>query len=321
MITPKVSVIIPVYNAEKYIVQCVKSLFSQTLKEIEFIFIDDFSSDNSVRTINNTLLEYPDRKEYVRIIRNERNLGVGQSRQKGINEAVGKFIIHCDADDWVDSNMYETLYQAATDNDAEIAVCDFVKEYDTKSIVVAQKPENDKLMIFKQFANESLHTSLCTKLISKDIAKSTSIEPEINHWEDFSITPYLMLKANKIAYIDFAPYHYDISNKDSVSNTDLILNTHSSIKAINSLLQKMENDDLINIVDPLDIFRLQWSAKKGFLLEPSKENIKLWQDTFPESNLHYKEIGISSKFQFLTWLAIHNHYKTLQLYKKLKTIL
>lgn len=321
MIAPKVSVIIPVYNAGEYIERCAGSLFSQSLKEIEFIFVDDFSSDNSVDLIINTLQDYPDRKEQVRIIRNLCNLGVGQSRQKGVDEAKGQYIIHCDADDWVDPDMYKTLYQIAIDNNADISVCDFVKEYDSGCIIVAQKPETDKALLFKQFSDESLHTSFCVKLISNGIAKNVAIEPDINHWEDFSVTPYLMLKARKIVYVNKAFYHYYISNTNSVTHTNTVRNINSSINAINSLLKKMRDDNLIDIVDPLDIYRLQWSAKKGFLLEPSQENIKLWQDTFPESNSHYKEIGIPVKFQFLTWLAIHNHYKALQFYKNMKSIL
>lgn len=297
-----------------------KSLFSQSFDSIEYIFIDDCSIDNSVDLLLKVLDKFPERKPYVKIIRNNSNMGVGQSRQLGIEAATGDYIIHCDSDDWVDSDMYKKMYEKAIETDAEIVVCNYLYLSDSGYKLITQTPYNCKRLLFKQFANETLHSSLCIKLISNKLAKSVRIQPGINHWEDFSITPYLMLKADKIAYIDIAPYHYDTSNKESLSSKNVILNAYSSINAIKSLLQKMHDDNLIDIVDPLDIYRLQWSAKKGLLLEPSRDSIKLWQNTFSDSNTNYKQIGISRKFQFLTWLAIHNQYHLLKAYKLAKSI-
>ena len=100
----KVSIVIPVYNVEKYIERCVRSLFEQTLDDIEYIFVDDCSPDQSVAVLQSTLQDYPNRKESVRIIRHKENKGVAVARNAGINAAQGKYLIHCDSDDWVDAN-------------------------------------------------------------------------------------------------------------------------------------------------------------------------------------------------------------------------
>ena len=93
---PKVSVIIPVYGVEKYIERCARSLFEQTLNDIEFIFVNDYTPDNSIDILKNTLSKYPNRKYQVRIINQPRNMGAAQARKNGILAATGEFVIQCD---------------------------------------------------------------------------------------------------------------------------------------------------------------------------------------------------------------------------------
>ena len=108
---PKVSVIIPVYNVEKYIEKCARSLFEQTLDDIEYIFIDDCSPDNSMLVLSKVLKSYPKREAQVRIIRNPENKGVAYSRTIGMKAATGEYMIHCDPDDWVDKELYQNMYK------------------------------------------------------------------------------------------------------------------------------------------------------------------------------------------------------------------
>lgn len=119
---PKVSVIIPVYNAEKYLHRCLESLFAQTLAEIEYIFIDDASPDNSFAILSEWI-EQNDRKNQVKIIRHACNMGVSQSRQDGMDVATGEFIIHCDPDDWISENLYRKMYDKAVRENLDVVVC------------------------------------------------------------------------------------------------------------------------------------------------------------------------------------------------------
>lgn len=124
---PKVSVIIPIYGVQKYIERCVRSLFEQTLDDIEYLFIDDCSPDGSVRIIMRILDEYPNRKEQVIIHRMEQNSGQAKVREWGMKNATGDYVIHCDSDDWTDLMMYESMYQKALEEDADVVVCDYYK--------------------------------------------------------------------------------------------------------------------------------------------------------------------------------------------------
>ncbi len=112
----KVSVIVPVFNVEIYLEECLKSLINQTLKEIEIILIDDKSSDNSGEICD----RYGELDSRIRVIHNKSNIRQGLSRNKGIEIARGEFIGFVDADDYVDLDFYEKLYHSAKKNNTNI---------------------------------------------------------------------------------------------------------------------------------------------------------------------------------------------------------
>ena len=116
----KVSVIIPVYNCEKYIEECIESLINQTLQECEFIFVNDGSKDKSEEIIK----KYADKDERITLI-NQKNSGVSVARNIGIKKAVGEYIGFVDADDYVESDYYEKLYNTAKNNNCSIVVCNW----------------------------------------------------------------------------------------------------------------------------------------------------------------------------------------------------
>ena len=125
LIKPKVSVIVPIFTVEKYIERCARSLFLQTLDEIEFVFVADCSPDNSISILKSIILEYPRRINQIKIIRHEINKGVAASRVTGVEACSGDFIIHCDSDDDIDIRMYELMYEKAINEDADVVSCDF----------------------------------------------------------------------------------------------------------------------------------------------------------------------------------------------------
>lgn len=128
-IPPKVSVIIPVYNREKYLKPCLDSVINQTLKNIEIICIDDGSTDGSLEILN----EYVKRDGRIKIIE-QKNQGPGLARNTGLEIAEGEYIGFVDSDDWIDLNFYETLFTAAKKQGADLARTLYVYEYQNHSI-------------------------------------------------------------------------------------------------------------------------------------------------------------------------------------------
>ena len=127
---PAISVIIPVYNVEQYIERCVRSLFSQTLEDIEFIFIDDCSPDDSVAVAREVLdNEFPARKPQARFFRMPVNSGQAAVRMKGLGLATGEYVIHCDADDELLSpDAYGLMYGKAVAGNLDIVSCNYLVE-------------------------------------------------------------------------------------------------------------------------------------------------------------------------------------------------
>ena len=116
---PKVSVIVPVYNVSKYVERCVRSLMEQTCPDIEYIFVDDATPDDSMAVLERVLEDYPQRLANVRILHNMQNQGLAKSRFIGMDEAAGEFVLHCDSDDWMEQDMVQAMLEAALAHDAD----------------------------------------------------------------------------------------------------------------------------------------------------------------------------------------------------------
>ena len=117
---PKISVIVPVYKAEKYIRRCVDSILAQTFTDFELLLVDDGSPDNSGAICD----EYAARDSRVKVFHKE-NGGVSSARQMGLDNSLGEYVIHADPDDWVEPDMLQELYSEAQQSGADMVICDF----------------------------------------------------------------------------------------------------------------------------------------------------------------------------------------------------
>lgn len=140
----KVSVIVPIYNVEQYLVKCIESLLIQSLKDIEIILVDDGATDNSPNICD----EYALKDNRVKVI-HKQNGGLSDARNIGIEIAQGEYIAFLDSDDWVESNFYEYLYNLIEKEHADIAQCDYVKVYSDEATID-----------FKETIKESVHTGI-----------------------------------------------------------------------------------------------------------------------------------------------------------------
>ena len=129
--TPSISVIIPVYKAEKYLYRCVDSFLRQTFSDFEVLLIDDGSPDNSGKICDAYSVQDKRIKAF-----HKTNEGVSSARQYGLDHAEGEYVIHADPDDWVEPTMLEELYQNAVQNNADMVICDFWVLHDSNIIAI-----------------------------------------------------------------------------------------------------------------------------------------------------------------------------------------
>ena len=129
--SPKVSVIVPIYGVESFIRQCVESLCAQDYDNYELVFVDDGSKDRSMDILSEVLEAHPDVKGKSLIIRQE-NAGLPKARMTGLRAATGDYVIHVDSDDWVEPDYLSQLVRMAVEEEADVVYCDYFKEYDGK---------------------------------------------------------------------------------------------------------------------------------------------------------------------------------------------
>lgn len=294
--TPPVSVIVPVYNVNEYISRCAKSLFEQTLKNLEILFIDDCSPDNSIEIVNKLLESYPDRKNLTRIIRMSQNVGLAGVRSRGIIEAKGDYIIHCDGDDWVDSNLYETLYCEAIKNEADIVVCDEVWEYGEYNVL---KPtgffhENGKTIMQNWYRN-TIGLFCHNKLVKKSIYTKNNILPwqGLNMWEDNGLFARLFYHADKVIQVKDGPlYHYNRANVNAMTSGYGFKQAEQMINVARNLEEffeaKPDADDFKKTVDAF-----KYLARIN-LIKDSIYYFKRFKRTFPECKYIASELDPSA---------------------------
>lgn len=199
---PDISIVVAVYQTEKTIRKCVDSLLNQTFTNFEILLIDDGSIDNSGKICDDYALS----DSRIRVI-HKKNGGVSSARQCGIENALGQYTIHVDPDDWVEPNMLEYLYKKATEENADMVICDFYTDEDK---YVKQQPSslNHKIVLRELF--QHLHGSCWNKLIKRDCYSRFNISfPEhISYCEDQYVMVSLLRNDIKVVYCPMAFYHY-----------------------------------------------------------------------------------------------------------------
>ena len=279
---PKVSVIIPVYGVEKYIERCARSLFEQTLNDIEYLFIDDCTPDRSIEILNRVLDEYPQRKNQVIIHRMEKNSGQAAVRKWGMLNATGNYVIHCDSDDWVDVSMYEKMYNKAIEEGSDVVVCDYVVT-DGEKVLDSVKGcgDTDVSKFIQRLLFQRDPWSLWNKLFKRTVCSKDLIYPEGNMGEDMVLSIQSVIKCHKISYINqcFYFYYYNLNSISKKRDLKSTLNLFFSLKK--------NTDTLLQLFDTLDFkygnccIKLKYEVKA--LLHPfvyKPDIYKLWKETY-----------------------------------------
>lgn len=239
----KVSVLIPVYGVEPYIERCIRSLFAQTLTEdIEFIFVDDCTPDDSFRILSRLLDEYPERKSQTRIIRHNVNQGLAIARRTAIDAAQGQYLIHCDSDDWVEPDMYASLLAEAERTGARIVHCGYFEELPGKTVThIPLEETGDREQSLRQMADGSGSESyLWNRLIHRSLCQGRYAEPGTTLLEDMRIVMPMHREAEKVAELRRPLYHYNRSIPASMSS---VLSKKAIDSALNVLRHLLDDPD------------------------------------------------------------------------------
>lgn len=313
---PKVSVIVPVYGVESQIERCARSLYHQSLDDIEFIFIDDCSPDKSMDLLEAITDEFrttiTSKSWTVRFLRMPSNSGQAAVRKYGLLLATGDFVIHCDSDDYVSHDMYRKMYEAAVSSEADIVVCDYVKT-NGNSERLYRGSSGDTSNLIPEILIRKSPAALWNKLIRRQLLIDYPIiYPKGNMGEDFVLSLQLVTFAKgKIVYIP-EPLYYYCENAFSITRNpsiDSIINKFNqvvvNVRIIEPFLRK---EGLLKEYNEEWLYfkHLQRNSLAALIHEPHYR--KIWFQTFSDINfglLFSRYLSIRQRIKLLlTYLGI-----------------
>ena len=200
-----ISVIVPVYNVEKYLEECVNSIINQTYKNLEIILVDDGSKDNSSKMCD----ELAKKDSRIKVIHKE-NGGISDVRNVGIENSRGKYIQFIDSDDFMEDNMIETLYKDILENEADVSMCSYYLFKDgVKTTDATYKKEiyNKEQILKEILLDERVRSYLWNKLFKKSLFSGIYF-PKGKVFEDIYVIPFIFEKSNKVVFNNIPLYYY-----------------------------------------------------------------------------------------------------------------
>lgn len=321
----KVSVIVPIYNTEKFLRKCIESIVNQTLQEIEIILINDGSTDNS----HNICIEYAEKySQKIKYI-NNKNIGCSATRNLGIELARGEYIAFVDSDDYIEKEMYKEMYDKAKKDNTDIVVCGitsiFLNSKEKYSLSIPIKSENsyERLSFKKKISNP------VNKIFKKDLIKEIRFQEETHSFEDLVFCFKLLVQTDKVSYIYKSFYNYIFHGLNSIYNLEKRKGVFISFKELYGYLLK--NKFLIDKKITKKFYEcFNFYAIKGvffMLLNPSQvseEEYKKYNKTFYEELKKIEFLTLKSRLLIFYYKNLVYFIRKFQLYfflKKIKSIL
>lgn len=328
----KVSIIIPVFNAEQYLSQCIESLIKQTYKNIEIILVNDGSTDNSLEICK----KYGAKDNRIKIY-SIKNSGVSIARNKGVSISSGKYITFVDSDDWVETNMLEFAIMKLKETESDIVIWSYFKNYYNDELMLSLIPGGDQVFeenkdilylksIYSMYGEEKVAESVSAgtvwgKLYTRDfiIKNNLKFNPSLTRSQDTVFSINAFSHAKKISYFDKSLYHYRINNSSTTSGTRFIQDTQ---KPFNLLLDEFEffiekndknNKSYEDALDARTIQVLMWHLEHNYfhnefpkgIFQRRKEIIKLINKEPYRSallNARYNQLPLTKKQKTLASL-------------------
>lgn len=299
---PKVSVIVPIYHSEPYLSRCCRSLFCQTLDDIEYLFIIDGPSVAAEQIIAETLTGYPERQSQVKIFKHPENKGISYCRQEGHDQAKGEFLYHCDSDDWLEPEAMQKAYELAIKENADLVFFDYVRHYEDSGKEIVYRSVH-----VEQGIISTMDGPLYNKLIRKYLitTESLSFPADINWGEDLCMSVLLQILATRIIYIPQVFYHYHL-HADSFT-ADIQEKKYQQLVScplfVEQELKKRQLSDQYSFL----LQQMKFEVKEYYLIHPKLHDIKKWQSIYPESHSAiWQYSSVPFYLKVVSWLAA-NH--------------
>lgn len=298
----KVSVIVPVYGVERFAERAVESMMTQTLDEVEYIFVDDCTPDSSMRIVREVVGRYPERSGSVKILTHDENRGLPAARNAGLAAATGKYIFHWDSDDYADAGMLESMYALAEDSGADFVWADWYLTFDSGSRLMREPSATSPAEALTLTLAGEMKYNVWNKLISRRLYTDSGILfPEgLAMGEDMTIIK-LLAAARGVRHLPKAYYHYVRTNAGALTKQysaahleQLQTNTADVCASLGAKVSEREQA----------WFKL--NVKLPFLFTGRRSDIALWKDWYQEADRYIMTNSYQAlRTRLLQWSAAH----------------
>ena len=304
---PKVSVIVPVYNVGQYIEDFAKSLFNQTLDGLEYIFVNDCTTDNSIKLLDSVISEFPECKGKVKILSHSENKGLPVARNTGLQQATGEYVINLDSDDWIEPVMMEEMYLTAKKYNCDAVVCDYFKNDEPVHSHISENIcTNCKISFLSNAISCKGMQSVWRFLVKREICNSIEYWPTEAQGEDLTMIIQMAWQCKDIRYLHEPLYHWrtvESSLTNNASEAAIIKRHHGlveNVRIIEKFLANKKDTEQYN--KQLIALKLETRFYLRPLLREGKY-IKEWKTTFQEINgkiVNNDCISFKHKIEYLT---------------------
>ena len=304
MVSPEISVIIPIYGVEKYIARCAKSLFCQTMTEnVEFLFINDSTKDNSIQILQDVMAQYPHLEPQINIIHHPENKGLPAARNTGLSKAKGRYVVHIDGDDFVEPQMLELLYKAVVNNQADFAWCNYYVTFNNKKRIISQPSFVEPMDAVRGMLRGSMKYNVWNKICSLSLYKDNHILFPEGYAMGEDLTMIMVaLHAHRCVSVNKALYNY-VQNEGQMTATfdqNMLASLRFNCDRIRHYIERHFPNSGLDSENAALCQLMKWP----FLLDGKLSSYRRWQEWFPESNrLIWQTKGVNFRIKFIEWCA------------------
>lgn len=312
-----VSVIIPMFKVQAFVGQCARQLFSQTLQNVEFIFVDDCSPDESSSIVKKVLEDFPARKSQVQMVRHEQNKGLPSARNTGLSLAKGDYIFHCDGDDWLETIALELLWNKAQEEQADLVFCDWYLSFKNNERYMSQDPgtsDMDGVRLIKLMLSGKLKYNVWNKLVKRDLYMDYGIRfPDgYGMGEDMTMIR-LSGAAKRVSYLPKALYHYVQLNNEAFTKKTSDKHFEQIRFNVNQTLSYLKDRFGDKLREDMEFFKL--NIKLPFLISSDSTSYKRWNEWYPESNEFIdKNPNFNFRTRFIQKAALRKQFWLIKCY-------
>lgn len=298
----KVSILMPIYKVEQYLEKTLNSIFTQTYQNIDYVFVNDCSPDNSLQVLKDTIEKHGVEESRYTIINHEQNEGIAVSRADCIANAKGDYVLFVDSDDWIDPDMVQILLDATDNGGIDIIGSDIAGDHlDGKVSYHHEKYGETCRDNLIKCLNYDINTVLWKLLIRRSLFDNFTITPHVDIVEDYIISVKLYYYAKSFRAVPKAMYHYVQYNQTRVSLQRLrSINNH--IKGVQEVEAFCREKGIYDDVVEEKLLLRKFNIKSNFLTKQLRD-IKAYKTVFPEANRVWRKIPYSRKEKIKFWLA------------------